>query len=170
MNRFIIERNPRLIAKSLCDQHIVKMPTEEAQMLCTTIWHYAPDYAEEHNLYKPVHQKHPCTLWAMENSSNFWFAHQLYVWMCQEYTIRYDKVHGASKHFLSLFNSMKFLPEGDMTQHPQCFGKYEILKTEEFYPINAYRMFYVHDKTFARYNNGRDRPEWFIDHSSLTMH
>ena len=42
------------------------MPLEEAQMLCTALWHHAPDYAEETDLYKPVHQKHPCTLWAME--------------------------------------------------------------------------------------------------------
>ena len=46
MNRFLIEDQPDAIAKSLCDQHIVKMPLEEAQMLCTAIWHHAPEYAE----------------------------------------------------------------------------------------------------------------------------
>ena len=75
MNRFIIEDEPNKIAKSLCDQHVVKMPLEEAQMLCTSIRHHAPQYAEEHNLYKSVHQKHPCTLWAMETRSNFAFAY-----------------------------------------------------------------------------------------------
>ena len=59
MNRFIIEENAIDIAKSLCDQHVVKMPLEEAQMLCTALWHPAPEYAEEKALYKPVHQKHP---------------------------------------------------------------------------------------------------------------
>ena len=33
MNRFLIEHHTDAIAKSLCDQHIVKMPLEEAQML-----------------------------------------------------------------------------------------------------------------------------------------
>jgi hypothetical protein len=47
------------------------MPLEEAQMLCTALWHHAPDYAEENGLYKPVHQKHPCTLWAMETQMNY---------------------------------------------------------------------------------------------------
>ena len=74
MNRFIIEDTPFLISKSLCDQHIVKMPLEEAQMLCTALWHVAPNYADKHNLYKPVHQKHPCTLWAMESNKNYKFA------------------------------------------------------------------------------------------------
>ena len=74
MNRFIIEENAIDIAKSLCDQHVVKMPLEEAQMLCTALWHHAPEYAEEKDLYKPVHQKHPCTLWAMECQLNYAFA------------------------------------------------------------------------------------------------
>ena len=52
MNRFIIEDTPQKIAKSLCDQHVVKMPLEEAQMLCTALWHHAPEFAEENNLYK----------------------------------------------------------------------------------------------------------------------
>ena len=77
MNRFIIEFNVGDIAESLCDQHIVKMPLEEAQMLCTAVWHHAPYYAVEHDLYKPVHQKHPCTLWAMETRSNFVYAFSL---------------------------------------------------------------------------------------------
>ena len=52
MNRFIIEKTPQEIAASLCDQHVVKMPLEEAQMLCTALWHHAPQYAEDNNLYK----------------------------------------------------------------------------------------------------------------------
>ena len=62
MNRFIVDYDVINIAQSLCDQHIVKMPLEEAQMLCTALWHHAPDFAEKHNLYKPVHQKHPLSL------------------------------------------------------------------------------------------------------------
>ena len=50
MNRFIIEHHPDAIAKSLCDQHIVKMPLEEAQMLCTALWHHDPEYAEAKGL------------------------------------------------------------------------------------------------------------------------
>ena len=88
MNRFIIEDEPNKIAKSLCDQHVVKMPLEEAQMLCTSIRHHAPQYAEEHNLYKSVHQKHPCTLWAMESNKNYKFAERnkifLATWVWQD--------------------------------------------------------------------------------------
>ena len=164
MNRFIIEDNPYLIAKSLCDQHVVKMPLEEAQMLCTALWHIAPDYAETCDLYKPVHQKHPCTLWAKRNRSNYTFAWQLYDAMLKEYTHRYGKIHGASKHREALLNCRQFMPwslAGGVTKHPQCFSGHDDCKTDEDWPIVAYRAFYKVDKMrFARYNKGREMPDW----------
>ena len=160
MNRFIIEESPQKIAQSLCDQHVVKMPLEEAQMLCTALWHHAPDYAEEKNLYKPVHQKHPCTLWAMHSRNNFIFAYILYCFMLKEYTYRYGKNHGASKHRYNIREGAKFIPELGITKHPQCFSGHDDLKTDEFYPINAYRQFYKVDKLrFARYKY-TDKPTW----------
>jgi len=162
MNRFIIEKTPQEIASSLCDQHVVKMPLEEAQMLCTTLWHHAPEYAEENDLYKPVHQKHPCTLWAMECRMNFMWATNLYVAMLQEYTKRYHKVHGASKHYDAIFLGTKLIPNTTnfITPHPQCFSGHDDLKTDEFFPIEAYRKFYIVDKSrFARYNY-TNKPQW----------
>tara|TARA_B100002019_G_scaffold65412_1_gene56139 strand:- start:2670 stop:3170 length:501 start_codon:yes stop_codon:yes gene_type:complete len=160
MNRFIIEDTPQKIAKSLCDQHVVKMPLEEAQMLCTALWHHAPDYAEEHNLYKPVHQKHPCTLWAMETSSNYEWAFCLYREMLFEYEDRYNKRHGASKHYDALWLGRFKIPSGVFTKHPQCFSGHDELKTDEFYPIKAYRAFYNVDKaSFARYRYTQ-QPTW----------
>ena len=172
MNRFLIDHHPDAIAKSLCDQHIVKMPLEEAQMLCTAIWHYIPEVANSWGLYKPVHQKHPCTLWAMETRANFEFSFSLYVAMLKEYTHRYGKVHGAanpSKHnpFVTPDNIIRckdYIPEGQLTPHPQCFSGHDHLKTDENWPIVAYRAFYVVDKSrFARYNKGRNKPQWMIE-------
>ena len=161
MNRFIIEHHPDAIAKSLCDKHIVKMPLEEAQMLCTSLWHHAPEYAEEQGLYKPVHQKHPCTLWAMETQANYSFAYSLYTSMLCEYHHRYGKWHGAGKHSIALHRGIVHIPEGPLTPHPQCFSGHDDCKTDEDWPIVAYRAFYTVDKSgFARYNKGRDKPFW----------
>ena len=161
MNRFIIEDTPQKIAKSLCDQHVVKMPLEEAQMLCTALWHHAPEYAKEQDLYKPVHQKHPCTLWAMQTRANYIFAYKLYYEMLLEYQERYDKWHGAGKHIIAIKEGAKYIPEGWQTPHPQCFSGLDHLKTDEQYPIKAYREFYKADKLkFARYSKGRSMPEW----------
>jgi len=165
MNRFIIEKTPQEIAASLCDQHVVKMPLEEAQMLCTALWHHAPQYAEDNNLYKPVHQKHPCTLWAMETRSNYSFAWRLYIAMLVEYEVRYGKKHGAGKHKFALLKGMGYIPMGKLTQHPQCFSGLDELKTDEFYPIEAYRKFYIADKLdFARYKY-TTKPSWMNTHS-----
>ena len=163
MNRFLIDYNVDKIAKSLCDQHIVKMPLEEAQMLCTSIWEHAPEYAEEHDLYNPVHQKHPCTLWAMYSRNNYLYAYSLYSAMLNEYTYRYGKVHGASKHrhILGNWDTYKLIPDRGFTKHPQCFSGHDELKTAEYFPVEAYRKFYIVDKSrFARYNKGRTKPDW----------
>ena len=164
MNRFIVDYHPDAIAKALCDQHVVKMPLEEAQMLCTSLWHHAPEYAEENELYKPVHQKHPCTLWAMETRANYVYAVKLYQAMLQEYTYRYGKNHGAGKHSMTILVGAALIPKGELTPHPQCFSGHDDLKTDEDYPINAYRAFYVRDKgSFARWNKNRKIPDWFMD-------
>ena len=169
MNRFLIEHHPDAIAKSLCDKHIVKMPLEEAQMLCTAIWHHAPEYAEGHELYKPVHQKHPCTLWAMETRANFVYAFNLYTAMLCEYHHRYGKWHGAGNPSTTnkdarpqhLIAARHLIPDGQLTPHPQCFSGLDHLKTDELWPIEAYRAFYTVDKMkFARYNKGRSMPNW----------
>ena len=41
-----------------------------------------------------------------------------------EYESRYGRLHGAGKHFFSLRDGIAFLPDGNITKHPQCFGKY----------------------------------------------
>ena len=179
MNRFIIEDTPDAIARSLCDQHIVKMPLEEAQMMCTAVWELEPRWAEKYGLYKPVHKKHPCTLWVMKSSGNFAFAFALYDAMLKEYTFRYGREHGAGKH-RKVLKSLRFIaplipttrepvfPQKDplspytgLTAHPQCFSGHDDCKTDEDWPIVAYRAFYTIDKSrFARYNKGRDKPFW----------
>ena len=164
MNRFIVDHEPDTIAQALCDQHVVKMPLEEAQMLCTALWHHRPEYAERRGLYKPVHQKHPCTLWAMETNANYRFAWLLYDAMLDEYTHRYGKIHGCAKHHDSLHEGVVYIPQGELTPHPQCFSGHDDCKTDEDYPINAYRAFYKRDKvSFARWRKNRDMPEWFMD-------
>jgi len=78
-----------------------------------------------------------------------------------EYTHRYGKNHGAGKHALALFKGTKYIPEGGMTPHPQCFSGHDDCKTEENYPVEAYRAFYKRDKMgFARWNKNRAMPEW----------
>ena len=156
MNRFIIDHHPAAIAKSLCDQHIVKMPLEEAQMLSTAVRHHAGDeYADDNNIYKTAYMNHPCTIWARECRENYVYAVVLLEAMSDEYTHRYGKVHKSSL-LLPAFKAATGL-----TAHPQCFSGFDECKTDELWPISAYRAFYKVDKLkFARYNKGREMPHW----------
>ena len=52
---------------------------------------------------------------------------------------------------------------GVVLHHHQCFSGHDDLKTDEDYPILAYRAFYRVDKLkFARYNKGRNMPHWLL--------
>ena len=66
MNIFVVDEDPEVAARQLCDKHVVKMILESAQMLCTV--------AHEHGFvapYKKAHPKHPCTLWAGKSPENW---------------------------------------------------------------------------------------------------
>ena len=59
------------------------------------------------------------------------------------------------------------MPEGKNTKHPQCFSGHDDCRTDEFYPIKAYRKFYAKTKmTMARYNKTDNIPEW-LNYSPL---
>ena len=174
MNRFIIDNTPEAIARSLCDQHICKMVLEEAQMLNTAVRIHAPDFAEEAGLYKIAYKNHPCTIWARETRINYRFAVRLMKAMNDEYLWRYperkengkrvvNKGHVSMRHFDALVEAEKYIPDVSnfMTPHPQCFSGHDDCKTDEDWPIVAYRRFYRVDKmSFARYDKGRLMPQW----------
>ena len=161
MNRFIINHTPTTIAKDLCDQHITKMVLEEAQMLCSAVRTHAPDYAERYGLYKMAYQNHPCSVWVRETRANYTFGLSLLQAMSYEYTERYGKIHKSSRLVTALKYADEFMPEGGLTPHPQCFSGHDQCKTNEPWPVEAYRRFYAVDKLkFARYNKGRNMPNW----------
>ena len=163
MNRFIINHSPDLIARDLCDKHVVKMPLEEAQMLCTTVRLHAPEFAEEAGLYRVVHQKHPCTLWAGRTRDNYMYSLLMFKHMSDEYTHRYGKVHASMRHYATLKEAAKYVPEGRTTFHPECFSEHTDLKTGEKWPIESYRKFYMTKQhKFKMVWTKRPVPDWFV--------
>ena len=163
MNRFLINYSPELCARDLCDKHVVKMPLEEAQMLCTTVRLYAPEYAEEAGLYRAVHQKHPCTIWAGQSRANYLYSLDMFREMCREYTHRYGKVHASWRLYDALVDAAQYVPDGNITPHPECFSEHTDLKSGRPWPIQSYRKFYMtKQKRFKMVWTKRDMPEWFV--------
>ena len=171
MNRFIIDHHPVAIAKQLCDEHIIKMVLEEAQMLNTAVRIHAPEFAEEAGLYKIAYENHPCTVWVRDNVCNYKYGVRLLKAMNDEYMYRYpvkstgetNTGHASMRHFDALVEAVKYMPDytNFVTPHPQCFSGHDQLKTDEHWPITAYRRFYRVDKRkFASYNKGRSMPQW----------
>jgi len=152
MNRFLIDHHPDAIAKAMCDKHIVKMPTEEAQMLSHVLHHYLGEEGETMKEFTaelglvnspPAHAKHPCTEWAAETRANYLFSVDMLRAMSEEYTHRYGKTHKCSLLLPFFLDCAKYIPYGHLSKHPQCFGEgNDHLKTSEIWPVQAYRNYY----------------------------
>ena len=162
VNRFIVADTPQEIAQALCDKHVVKMPLEEAQMLCTVVRQANPEYADEHELYRVAHAKHPCTLWAGQTRTNYMYAFRLWNHMCLEYTYRYGRRHASERFIDALREGAKYVPAGDPTAHPECFSEYTHLKTGDDWPVESYRKFYMTKQhKFDMVWSKRNKPVWF---------
>jgi len=181
MNIFILSNDPYEAAVQQCDKHVVKMPTESAQMLSTAhrlldgtmelrpsksgkrmvkYWKL-PDEREE-VLYKNVHEAHPCTLWTIESEANYYWHYRHFIALSTEYQYRYGKEHGAWKILKDeLATAPNNIPRIGRTpfklamkDQPQCI--------DESNPINSYRAFYqTKQDRFKMKWSKRSIPEWF---------
>ena len=100
MNIFVTDSCPIQSARNLPDKHIVKMPLETCQMLAIIYsdWYYGVGklYKQDGTPYRTAHgafRNHPCTQWAATNQYNLAWLIQHGLALCDEYTLRYDKVH-----------------------------------------------------------------------------
>ena len=100
MNIFVTDPCPSQSARNLPDKHIVKMPLETCQMLSIIYsdWYYGVGklYKSDGTPYRTAHgafRKHPCTIWAADNQYNLAWLIMHGLALCDEYTLRYHKVH-----------------------------------------------------------------------------
>lgn len=159
MNIFILDSDPYKSAEYYFDKHVVKMPLETAQILCTV--------ANQQGLktpYKSTHINHPCVLWAKESKANFAYLISLGMAICYEYEFRYGKRHKCRSIILDmwvLLTKMKF-PTEKLTN--VVLAMPEDCKTTD--PIQAYRNYYIqHKQHLASWKgkiNGRNKPHWYV--------
>jgi hypothetical protein len=152
MNIFVLSKSPIMSAKWQCDKHVVKMPTETGQMLSTAlIINGAQGY------WKPCHLKHPCTIWAAQTRANFdWLIAHGYA-LCNEYTNRYGKTHGAlaAIQFAEIYRLC--IPEGKLTPFPLAMPDE---RKQQGNVVQSYRNYYLIDKrSFATWKI--NKPNWY---------
>lgn len=131
MNRFVVHENPITAAEMLCDQHILKMPTEEIQMLVSGLLANGappvlmPIAKSTGKPHKGGYKNHPTTIWTGLNRSNFFWAVKHCKSLCEQFKMRYGKEHFAEKQLAWIMSCTiddiplyYFIPKGKMTPFP----------------------------------------------------
>jgi len=152
MNIFVLDEDIKKCAQYHCDQHVVKMILESAQMLCTVLnkkGHSTP--------YRSTHIKHPCVLWVEESFDNFLWLAQLAEKLNEEYRYRFDKgTDHKSMAVISEISRYRFESVG-LTEFAQAMPEQYKVPGDA---VTAYRQFYLAEKMgFAKWTR-RKLPYW----------
>ena len=146
----MLDEDLEINAQSMVDKHVVKMPLESAQILCSAL-HLSGQEAP----YKLTHKNHPCCVWARQSLNNWLYLKELSLEICKEYTYRYGKVHKAELVIRSL--NPPNIPSGERTELPNCMDKMYIISEDV---VQNYRNYYVKGKSNIHNWKKRDIPEW----------
>ena len=153
MNIFVLDSNPVTAAIQQLDKHVVKMPLESAQMLCSALI----AHGVEDTPYKKAHPKHPCTLWAAQTRTNFLWLVKHGISLSEEYTRRYGKRHKSQDVIEWCAAQADAIPAGELTTFAQAMP--EQYKNPD--AVTAYRQYYMGEKrNIATWK--QNRPAWFV--------
>lgn len=170
MNLFVLNTDPVKAAQLQANKHVVKMPTETANML---LWPHkligAPlPKAKSGEIIRLSHENHPATKWILRSSANYEWALTHLKGLCDEYKKRYKNTHYA-ENYLDYCEAKKaqlnFCEHG-LTPFARCFGSFaEVIKDERI--EIAYQQFYIKDKyDFAKWPSIWDIPAFWPSNDS----
>lgn len=134
MNIFASDESPVISAEHLDDRRVIKMITETAQILSTTLRSLG---ATDDRLYRSTHRHHPCVVWAGKSDNNFKWLIQHGLAMGDVYTRFSNRQHAAIAK-IHLAQTMCFLlPQGEQTEFANC----TTFKDEPVHP--AYKRYLI---------------------------
>lgn len=183
MNIFYLYHDVTKCAQAHCDKHVVKMPLEYAQLLCTAhrlidgkesikvkngrknkVWNLE-DYRED-ILYGATHRNHPSSIWARASNNNYNWLYSLFLAICKEYTYRYDKVHKCEEKLAKVLQQTPHnIPIGHFTQPtPAMPIDYSCQAVDS---IDAYRTYYYCDKYYLLVYKKRKLPEFIREFENI---
>ena len=153
VNIFFLSEDPVESANMQCDQHVVKMPLESAQMLCSA-------YSKTQAPYRRTHYNHPSNIWIRESNQNYQWLIMHGLALCEEYHHRFGKTHASEEVILWCWGHSYLLSFQKTSLSPLPKVMPDLFKVES--AIESYRKFYIGEKSkFARWNNGRVAPPWY---------
>lgn len=152
MNIFILDKSPKKSAIHQIDKHVVKMPLETAQLLCTSLI----INGSESTPYRSTHRKHPCTVWTSDNRTNFKWLVTHGIALCEEYTRRYGRRHKSQDVIEWCSQRARMLPAGELTPHAQAMPP----QYRSNDAVEAYRAYYQGEKkSIATWK--QNKPLWW---------
>lgn len=156
MNIFVLDNDP-VLASNLLDKHIVKMPLETAQILCT-IAHQKGFPAP----YKPTHINHPAVKWAAQSADNWMWLCEHGIGICYNYTTSYGKTHKCQAIIQDMMNKCEEIwgKQGVSKNHtPFVLCMPDEYKVAD--PVQSYRNYYRGDKAYIAKWTNRNTPDWW---------
>lgn len=161
MNIFYLHPDPATAARLHCDQHVLKMIIESAQLLASA--HIVLDGEEVArtrvpNLPKLTHQNHPSAIWARYSGETYTWLHRLLKALMDEYYLRYkpDRRHRYDEN--GLVRNLEILPKAiafkGFHAPPQVMPR----EFRSRSTVESYRKYY-HSKTFAKWRT--EVPRWW---------
>ena len=99
MQIFFLATCPVDAARQQCDQHVIKMLLESAQLLYAA--HHRldddfDDWPDDAAPYKATHLAHPDALWTASCFQNYRWLHRHACALADEYTTRFNKTHATA--------------------------------------------------------------------------
>lgn len=155
MNIFYLDYDVNKCSQYHVDSHVVKMPLETAQLLCSVHWligNKAP--------YKLTHKNHPSSIWTRKSKSNYSWLCDLGINICDEYTHRYGKIH-ASKQVIEWCknNLPDNLPDLEFNEPTPAMGVEYLVENNS---LASYRNYYREGKKHLHSWKKRNIPEWIL--------
>ena len=116
MNIFVLDRDAQVAAEMQCDKHVPKMILESAQMMASAVIRHGIDTSElpltkQGTPYKGGYKNHPCTVWAGVNRSNFCWLADHAISLCDQFILRFKKVHSCAEPIFKLISLMDVIPQ-----------------------------------------------------------
>lgn len=154
MNIFVLSLQIVECAMFHCDQHVIKMILESAQLLCSVVVLSGGQAG-----YRAVLVKHPCTLWALKSLANWKWLYSLALALNDEYKYRYNK--STDHKSLEIIKELKDpnIPDIGLTSFAQAMP----IEFKDPDPVVAYRNYYAGAKfKFATWRV-RGVPQWYVE-------
>lgn len=151
MNLFYLDKCFKKSSEYHVDKHVVKMILEATQVLSTT-----NHINGKIGPYRITHKNHPICVWARESLGNYRWVCNYGLFLCDEYTYRFNKQHKCESLIKYMMYNVPNFERVEMTEHPKCMPDYCKVDC----PVESYRNYYNNEKQDLFKWSKREIPQW----------